>query len=62
MNEALQKDILIREIRLLNEQLTRSGSGVLAGTDDLESLPLDELRSIKRDLRDMVRTLGGARD
>lgn len=65
--ESLRKSILALEITALLRTL-RESTGTITDPDDgfsqasLMGLSLDELASIKDDLRDAVRSLGGGRN
>jgi hypothetical protein len=64
MDDALTKTILITEIELLLKSLEDRGTSfetVPHTKSELDKLSSTDLRSLKSDLRDLVRTLGGNR-
>lgn len=64
MDDALSRSILINEITLLLKTLEDRGtsfSAVPHSDEDLIKLGTADLRLLKSDLRDLVRTLGGTR-
>jgi len=63
MDEALEKNLLIQEVLILRNNLVNNGGFDATGiTDDvINSLSAADLRTLKRELRDMVRSLGGTR-
>lgn len=64
MDDVLSRSILITEIALLLKTLEDRGTSFLAvphSDEDLNKLGLADLRLIKSDLRDLLRTLGGTR-
>jgi hypothetical protein len=64
MDDALTKTILITEIELLLKSLEDRGTSfetVPHTKGELDKFSSTDLRSLKSDLRDLVRTLGGNR-
>lgn len=58
----LSDELLKKEILLMAGQLARiSMDENLVLTDEVENLSHQQLVELKRDLRDLLRTLGGAR-
>lgn len=61
MDANQRKDLLIQEIRVLIRTLRDLGMEFNFEAEDLTGQPEAELLALKRDLRDMVRTMGGSR-
>lgn len=64
MDDKLVRTILITEIELLLKSLEDRGTSfesVPHSKEELEKLTTTDLRALKSDLRDLVRTLGGNR-
>jgi len=65
MDEKTERTILEKEVYFLVDQLHSAGMGVLDTSPKqdgtLDHLTLVDLRQLKRDFRDLLRTIGGAR-
>lgn len=65
MKAELEKNLLLREILLLSHAAMAEGQGtVLLSDEEVKSLnteDLEELRQIRSRLRDLTRSLGGAK-
>jgi len=63
MDDALEKTLLIQEVLILRNNLVNNGGFDASGLSDdlINNLPVADLRTLKRELRDMVRSLGGTR-
>lgn len=65
MNEAMERDLLVTEVSAYISQLRRVGVSVKDTSPKqdgtLDHLSLPDLRQTKDELRDLVRSLGGAK-
>jgi len=64
MEDKLTRLVLTKEIMLLIRSLEDKGTSfddVPHSTEELDKLTTTDLRALKSDLRDLVRTLGGNR-
>jgi hypothetical protein len=64
MEDALSRMVLVKEIMLLLRSLEDRGTsfeGLPSSEENLQKLSTTDLRALKSDLRDLVRTLGGNR-
>ena len=68
MNETIQRGLLETEINVLIGQLQKSGFNTLSldsspnKDGSLSHLSLTDLSAMKRELRDLLRTIGGGRE
>jgi len=66
MNEQIQRQLLETEYLVMTEQLAKLGHATLDTSPNkdgtLAHLSTNDLRALTRQLRDLIRTLGGARE
>jgi hypothetical protein len=64
-SETIRKHNLLAEIIILVQSLNEAGGGASSLTapsqDDAEKMTLSELEGMKREFRDLARTLGGVK-
>lgn len=60
ISEAIRKQMLVAEVLILTQELSQKDSFFnFPSREVVESMTIDEVAAVKRELRDLARSLGG---